>query len=99
LIGDWAFDVGRSALLLLTECNLFASVRGSFSQSMTISLNGEKVDARDGETVAGLIARLQLPPQTILIEHNGVALHRQEWPQRPLSEGDQIELLRVVAGG
>ncbi|MFN2542426.1 MAG: sulfur carrier protein ThiS [Chthoniobacterales bacterium] len=66
---------------------------------MKISLNGEKVDARVDETVAGLIERLQLPPQTILIEHNGVALHRQEWQHRSLSEGDQIEFLRVVAGG
>jgi thiamine biosynthesis protein ThiS len=66
---------------------------------MRISLNGEKIDAHENETVADLVERLQLPPQTILIEHNGVALHRQEWPQRSLSEGDQIEFLRVVAGG
>ena len=66
---------------------------------MTISLNGEKLDARDAQTVADLVKRLQLPPQTILIEHNGTALHRHEWPQRPLREGDQIEFLHVVAGG
>jgi thiamine biosynthesis protein ThiS len=66
---------------------------------MTISLNGEKVDARGAEDVAQLVERFQLPPQTILIEHNGVALHRHEWTQRALREGDQIELLRVVAGG
>lgn len=66
---------------------------------MTISLNGEPTDARDAKTIAELIERFQLPAQTILIEHNGVALHRHEWPQRPLREGDQIEFLRVVAGG
>jgi thiamine biosynthesis protein ThiS len=66
---------------------------------VTISLNGEKVDARDAQTVAELIERFQLPSQTVLIEHNGVALHRHEWPERPLREGDQIEFLRVVAGG
>jgi len=66
---------------------------------MTISLNGERTDAHDAETVADLVDRLQLPPHTILIEHNGTALHRHEWPQRPLREGDQIEFLRVVAGG
>jgi thiamine biosynthesis protein ThiS len=66
---------------------------------MTISLNGEKVDARDAQTVADLVEGLQLPPQTILIEHNGTALHRHEWAQRPLREGDQIEFLHVVAGG
>ncbi|PYL09585.1 MAG: thiamine biosynthesis protein ThiS [Verrucomicrobia bacterium] len=66
---------------------------------MTISLNGEKLDARGAQTVADLVKRLQLPAQTVLIEHNGVALHKREWSQRPLREGDQIELLRVVSGG
>lgn len=66
---------------------------------MKISLNGEPTDARDSQTIADLVERLQLPAPTILIEHNGVALHQREWPQRSLREGDQIELLRVVAGG
>jgi len=26
-------------------------------------------------------------------------LHRHEWPERSLAEGDQIEFIRVVAGG
>ncbi len=66
---------------------------------MTLSLNGEKTDARGAKTVAELMERYELPPQTILVEHNGLALHRHEWPQRTLSEGDRIELVRVVAGG
>jgi sulfur carrier protein len=66
---------------------------------MTVSINGEKTDARGATTVAELVERYEMPPQTVLIEHNGVALHRQQWPQRTLSEGDRIELVRVVAGG
>jgi len=66
---------------------------------MTISLNGKKSDARGAETIADLVERYQLPPQTILIEHNGLALHRHEWPQRSLAEGDRVEFVRVVAGG
>jgi len=66
---------------------------------MTVSLNGEKADARGAQTIAELVERYQFPPQSILIEHNGVALHRREWPERKLAEGDQIEFIRVVAGG
>jgi thiamine biosynthesis protein ThiS len=66
---------------------------------MMISLNGEKADARGAETIADLVERYQTPPQTVLIEHNGVALHRHEWPQRSLAEGDRVEFVRVVAGG
>lgn len=66
---------------------------------MTISLNGKTSDARGAQTIAELVERYELPPQSILIEHNGLALHRREWPARTLNEGDRIELIRVVAGG
>jgi thiamine biosynthesis protein ThiS len=66
---------------------------------VTISLNGEKVDARDAETIAELVKRYELPSQSILVEHNGLAVHRHEWSQRSLAEGDRVEFIRVVAGG
>ena len=66
---------------------------------MTILLNGERVDAREAKTIAQLIDRYQLPPQSILVEHNGLAVHRHEWAERSLAEGDRVELIRVVAGG
>ena len=66
---------------------------------MNIAVNGESVDTREAKTIAELIERYQLPPQLILVEHNGLALRRYEWPKRPLVEGDRIEFIRVVAGG
>ena len=66
---------------------------------MTISLNGETADTCQAKTIAELIERYQLPPRSILVEHNGVALHRHEWELRTISEGDRIEFVRVVAGG
>jgi sulfur carrier protein len=66
---------------------------------MTISLNGESVDTREAKTIAELIDRYRFPPQSILVEHNGLAVHRHEWAERPLAEGDRVELIRIVAGG
>ena len=66
---------------------------------MKILLNGECLDTREAKTIAELVARYQLPPQSILVEHNGLAVHRHEWAERPLSEGDRVEFIRVVAGG
>ena len=66
---------------------------------MKVAVNGESVDTREAKTIAELIDRYQLPPQSILVEHNGLALHRREWPERPLAEGDRIEFIQVVAGG
>jgi sulfur carrier protein len=66
---------------------------------MRISVNGKEADTQGAANVAELVNRYAMPPQTILIEHNGVALHRNEWPQRILMEGDRLEIVRVVAGG
>ena len=66
---------------------------------MKISLNGEPVDTREAKTIAELIDRYELPPQSILVEHNGLAVHRHEWAERSLAEGDRIEFIRVVTGG
>ena len=68
-------------------------------RAMKISLNGENVDTLEAKTIAELVERYQLAPQSILVEHNGLALHRREWLERSLTEGDRIEFIRVVAGG
>jgi len=66
---------------------------------MKIAVNGESVDTREAKTIAELIESYQLPPQSILVEHNGLALHRHEWSGRSIAEGDRVEFIRVVAGG
>ena len=66
---------------------------------MNIFVNGERVDCGDARTVEGLMRRHRLPPETTLVEHNGTALHRREWPSRSLEENDRVEVLRVAAGG
>ena len=66
---------------------------------MTVWLNGEAADTRGAQTVAELADRYGLHPNSILVEHNGTALHRREWQETSLNESDRIEFIRVVAGG
>ncbi|MEP6671585.1 MAG: sulfur carrier protein ThiS [Chthoniobacter sp.] len=66
---------------------------------MTITLNGEPREIAHAKNLAELIDELGLPAPAILVEHNGLALRRDEWPTRPLAEADRIELVRIVAGG
>lgn len=66
---------------------------------MRVWINGEPAEINDVKNVAELAARYNLPPKTVLIEHNATALHQREWEERPLAEGDRIEFVRVVAGG
>ena len=46
-----------------------------------------------------VIAALDLEPRTLLIEHNGTALAREDWHGRPVAHGDSLEILRIAAGG
>jgi thiamine biosynthesis protein ThiS len=66
---------------------------------MTITLNGESRSVAAVATIADLVRELNLVPATLLIEHNGLALHREEWNSRAVREGDKVEFIRVVAGG
>jgi thiamine biosynthesis protein ThiS len=66
---------------------------------MRILVNGEVADTQGAGNVAELVDRYRMAPQSVLIEHNGTALHPREWRQRTLVDGDRIEIVRVVAGG
>ena len=66
---------------------------------MKIWVNGELVETNGATNVADVAAQYGFGPNTVLIEHNAVALHQREWRERPLNEADKIEFIRVVAGG
>ncbi len=66
---------------------------------MKVFVNGESAETDEASDIAQLTQRLGLQPNSVLIEHNGSALHQREWTGRKLAEGDRIEFLRVVAGG
>ena len=66
---------------------------------ISIQLNGDRQTVPAAITLPGLLERLGLPGSSVLVEHNGTALLRDEWPAVRLADGDRLEILRVVAGG
>lgn len=66
---------------------------------MNLFLNGESREIPGVRTLPELVETLGLPAAALLIEHNGLALLRDEWAARPLADGDRIEFLRITAGG
>ncbi len=62
-------------------------------------INGESRTIDRAHNVAELIAALGLPAPAMLVEHNGLALRREEWTARTLAEDDRVEIVRIVAGG
>ena len=66
---------------------------------MNLWVNGERTEVDGLTNVTELAKHYGLQPNSVLIEHNQVALHQREWSERKLAEGDRVEFVRVVAGG
>lgn len=74
-------------------------MRKSKDEFLSFELNGEARTAPAGSTLGDLAQEVGLDPRVLLVEHNGEALPRENWSPRPLTEGDQVEFIRIVAGG
>ena len=68
---------------------------------MKIRLNGtdHQVPDREEISVAGLLKRLDLGEQAVLVEVNGEALYAREFSKKLIHGGDVVEIVRMVAGG
>ena len=67
--------------------------------TVTIELNGDPAEVAAGETVAGLLARLERDPRTVAVEHNGAILTRDRYGETALEAGDRLEIVGFVQGG
>lgn len=66
---------------------------------MRIQLNGEAFKLPDGETVAGLIERLDLAGRRLAVELNLEIVPRSQHATTALHEGDQVEVVHAIGGG
>jgi len=67
---------------------------------MKIILNGAPRELPDDAlTVTTLLALLEVGPQPVLVERNGSAVLSREFASEPVTDGDVIEIVRMVAGG
>jgi sulfur carrier protein len=66
---------------------------------MKLRLNGQIRDLENGATLSGLLSSLQLAEKLVLVELNGQAVQRSDFPVVQLGEGDSLEIVRMVGGG
>ena len=66
---------------------------------VTITLNGEPHDLPGPLTITELLARLDIDPRRVAIEHNLVVLKRHVYGTSMVSEGDRVEIVNFVGGG
>ena len=64
-----------------------------------ISVNGDRVKVASGETLAGLLERLQLRGDRVAVERNRVIVARADWESAILEAGDTLEIVHFVGGG
>jgi thiamine biosynthesis protein ThiS len=64
-----------------------------------LTLNGEPHEAAPGDTVADLLAALQLPRETVAVERNRAVVRRADHAATVLQDGDVIEVVQFVGGG
>lgn len=69
------------------------------ANSMQIQLNGEPYELPAGQTVADLLARLELTGRRLAVELNRDIVPRSAHANTALSEGDQVEVVHAIGGG
>jgi thiamine biosynthesis protein ThiS len=68
-------------------------------ETIQIYVNGEARDWRSGATVADLLRELEVKAERVAVELNLEILDRAAFAQRPLQDGDRVEILGFIGGG
>jgi thiamine biosynthesis protein ThiS len=69
------------------------------SERMTTIVNGSPHTIIAGSTVVDLLEQFCLPAKNVLVERNGEPVGRETFGSVHLENGDQIEIVNMVAGG
>jgi sulfur carrier protein len=68
---------------------------------MEITLNGDQREVEAGHRVGDLVRELGRDPDRpgVAVAVNATVLRRDEWEDRALREGDEVEIVTAVQGG
>ena len=69
------------------------------SDNLTIKTNGEDRQIESGSSLLSLLKKLDLDPQTVVVELNRNIVRRAAFEDTPLNNGDEVELVHFVGGG
>lgn len=66
---------------------------------MEITINGQKRQTADGQTIEQLMIEMQTPEQGTAVAVNGKVVKRADWSAAALKEGDEILVISAAYGG
>jgi thiamine biosynthesis protein ThiS len=69
------------------------------TETMEITVNGERRRVDAPLTVGGLLALLEMPRERIAVERNRRVVRKGEWDEVALADGDTLEVVHFVGGG
>ena len=64
-----------------------------------VTINGDCRQVEPGQTLAQLLSRLRLEPRMVVVERNGEIVARDRLGETPLTAGDTLEIVQMMAGG
>ena len=64
-----------------------------------IILNGAPHQVAPGATLANLVEALSLSNQAVALAVNRNVVPRQQWRERAMQPGDQVDVVRAIGGG
>jgi thiamine biosynthesis protein ThiS len=67
--------------------------------NIEVVINGESQSIPEGQTVLGLLQRLNLEPSRVAVELNRRIIKQPRWSETPVNAGAQIEIVQFVGGG
>ncbi len=66
---------------------------------MKLTINGETREAGQVKSLTDLLVSLSLPSKMVVVEHNAEIVPRDKYGETWLAEGDQLEIVQMMAGG
>jgi len=68
-------------------------------QTIRVTLNGQPRTLAADLHLPKLLDDLGIDPRTVAVAHNGDVVPRDRYDQISLSDGDRVEVVRMVGGG
>ena len=68
---------------------------------MDVTLNGKKLDVKDGVTLGALLRQHDISDGTdgVAVAVNDAVVPKRQWGELHLREGDAVEVIHAVQGG
>jgi thiamine biosynthesis protein ThiS len=64
-----------------------------------VTANGRKIEAKLPCSIEEFLVAQKLLPRSVVVEHNGEAVAPSEFSKRTLNADDNLEIVKIVAGG